>query len=269
MDSRVRSRLVIGWAAALAAFVPGVAAAEGEACVRDTECPGAGLCVDLVCSADDPSVDACTDDDDCDDGECTDGFCKEDGVVCRNPAGACWARDNSSTCHCADGNSSGSAGGFDPDDPPEPKTDEELAASCVEELVGTCGTEAPSLPDSCTGDVLAACEAFVEREDELLLLCDGEEPSDVNIGRVGECCETQDEEWYATYRACVVDIEVGDECPGDAWAACEGEGGEDQDGAGENEKDDDEDAAKGCRVGTPSAWTLLLLALVGVTRRRR
>lgn len=269
MDSRVRSRLV-GWtAAALVVMAPGVAAAQGEACFRDTECPDAGLCIDGVCSADDPSLDACTDDDDCDaDSVCSTGYCKTEGVVCRNPAGACWERDNASTCHCADGMSSQSSGPFNPDDPPEPQTDEELAAACTEELVDACGDSAPMLPESCTGDVLDTCEAFVEREDELMLACDGEEPPEVNIGRVGECCDTQDDEAYAAYRACVLEIEVGDSCPGDAWAACEGDGGEDHDGAGEEEKAD-EDAAKGCRVGAPSAWTLLLLALFGRGLRSR
>lgn len=258
---------MLGWAvAALVASVPGVAAAEGEACVRDTDCPGAGLCVDAVCSADDPSVDACTVDDDCTSGDCFDGFCKIEGVTCRNPAGACWERDNGSTCHCADGMSSQSSGPFDPENPPEPKSDEELAATCVEELVDTCGAEAPTLPEGCDGDVRAECEELVVREDQLAFVCDGEEPADENLGRVSECCENFDDEAYASYRACVIDLEVGDACPGDAWAACEGDvGGEDQDGAGESEKDDD-DAAKGCRVGGASAWTLLLLALFGVSR---
>jgi hypothetical protein len=264
MDSRV-----LAFAAMMAAaFVPGVAAAEGEACVRDTECAAAALCIDGACGADDPSVDACTDDDDCDSDEgCFEGFCKHEGAVCRSPAGACWEREGGSTCHCADGTSSQSSDPFNPDDPPEPRTDEELVADCTAELVDACGEDAPMLPESCTGDVLAECEAFVEREDELLLVCDGEEPSEVNIGRVGECCETQDDEAYAAYRACVIELEVGDECPGDAWAACEGDGGE-LENDGESATDEDEEKA-GCRIGAPSAWTLLLLAMMGVSRRRR
>ena len=63
---------------------------------------------------------------------------------------------------------------------------------CVQELESSCGTEAPTLPDSCVGEVLEECEAFVGHSDALAVAC-GEEPPAVNLAQVGECCDSFDE----------------------------------------------------------------------------
>jgi len=250
---------------------PAVAAAEGEACFRDTECVGAERCVESACAAD-ASLPSCTDDDDCEEGGtvCDDGFCKLEGVVCTNPAGTCWVEGGGGRCHCGNGEDSGWSGGYNPDDPPEPKTDEEQQLACMEELIESCGEDPPALPDTCVGEVLAHCEAFVEQEDALLQLC-GEDVNDVNIGRVGACCDSYADEPYAAYRECVLAIELGDTCPGDAWGECEGDGGgaNDQEGDPASGEDDDDGASKaGCRIaGSDPAWALF--ALFGLAARRR
>jgi MYXO-CTERM domain-containing protein len=248
-------------------FAPSVAFAQGEACLRDTACGGAELCIDAECSAPDPSVDACSSDDDCDDGDCVDGYCKVEGVVCRNPAGACWAESNSSHCACADGQSSSSVGGFDPDNPPPELTDEELVAECTAQLEDECGTEAPALPDSCVGEVLDHCEAFVDQENALLAAC-GEDVPEVNIGRVGECCDDYENEEYAAYRECLLAIE-DISCDEEALETCEG-GGAPEDASGDKEGGDDDDEKAGCRISGPGASPFAALALlVAIALRRR
>jgi len=255
---------------ALGALVPATAAAAGEACFRDTECAGAELCVDGVCSTADPSVQACTDVDDCDDEDvCLAGFCKFEGVACRNVAGACWLEGDAGRCECGDGNGSQWTDGFNPDDPPEPQTDPELQTECAAVLVDTCGDTPPALPDSCTGQVLEDCEAFVEQEHAMAVLC-GEDVPSSNIARTGECCEQYDDPSFTDYRECLVAIDLGPGCPADAWDQCESsaDGGavDEQDGA-----EDSDDAEKaGCRTASGSPWAVLaLFGLSAALRRTR
>jgi hypothetical protein len=265
-------RWVLGGCAVLAVSAPAVASAAGEACLRDTACVGAERCIEGVCTAD-ASVQSCTDDDDCSDSAevCADGFCKIEGVVCSNPAGTCWVEDGGGRCDCGDGESSGWSDGFNPDDPPAPKTDEELQALCTESLVDSCGTDAPALPDSCVGEVLDHCQAFVDHHDAILQSC-GEDVPEVDIARVGACCDEVDDDEYAQYRECILAIELGDACPGEAFDACEGAVGGEQDGEGDpaSAEDDDDDTEKsGCRIdGAGSGWCLLALFAAATWRRR-
>lgn len=267
MDWMTR-RFLVG---ALAWAIPTIAWAQGEPCLRDTECAGVELCVDASCTASSTELPTCEVDDDCDDGVCVDGACKQEGVVCRNPAGTCWVEDGSGHCDCADGLGSGWSDGYNPDDPPDPQTDEQLAQSCTTDLVDACGSEAPTLPDTCVGEVKTACEAYVAKQDALAQAC-GEDVPDVNIGRIGECCNQFDEEGFAEYRACVTAIEAMD-CAEDELAACEGDGGEPAGGELDDEgtKSNDGDGSKaGCSIATTSsAWTAALLLAVAWRRRRR
>lgn len=266
--------------AALALALPLPAAAAGEACLRDTECVGAELCLGGTCTAAD--VQACTSSDDCtrDGAECMDGFCKVEGVACQNPAGACWVVDGGGLCECGNGEGSGWADGFNPDDPPEPQTDDDLLATCQSALVDACGEDPPSLPESCTGDVLEECQALVDHEDALFAAC-GEDVNPIDLARVGQCCDQYDDAMYADYRECTIALPT-DACPGDAWSECEGvsggtpaggEGTEDQAGAGESDQDL---ADRGCTIASTrdargATWlaAFAMLAALGTTRRRR
>ncbi len=255
------------------ALVPTVALAEGEPCTRDPECVAAEICLDGACAAAEQSLPTCTIDDDCGnpDEACADGVCKHEGVACRNPAGACWVEAQSGSCDCANGEGAGWSGGFDPDNPPEPKTDAQLQIECTAELVDNCGETAPMLPDSCTGDVLTTCEAVVAHSNAIAELCDIDVP-DVNIAQVGACCDDFDA--MAEYRDCVLAVELGDACPLDEVEMCGGGGatGGVDDGEQAGGKDDDDAATKGgCRIsdGAPPLCTAALLVLVAATRRRR
>lgn len=248
------------------------ARAAGEPCTRDTECAGSETCVDEACEQG-AELPACTSDDDCEVGEaCIDAHCKIEGVVCRSVAGACWVRESSGECHCGDGNEAGWSDGYNPDAPPEEPTEADLADRCVEELADTCGTEPPSLPDSCTGDVLTECETYVAHVDALSRSC-GEDVPEVNLARVGDCCEAFEVEGMAQYRACLLDIELGDSCPGDAWEACEGAGFPESAGAGQDAESGGDEASEssGCRVGAPSSGlaSTSLLGWILLRRRRR
>jgi hypothetical protein len=260
--------------AGLALLAPQVASAAGEACYRDTECVGAELCLAGVCTA--AEVQSCSTADDCDDDDagCADGFCKVEGVTCQNPAGACWVRDGGGLCECGNGDGSGWGDGFNPDDPPEPPTDDDLLASCQANLVESCGEDPPALPDSCTGQVLEDCEALIDREDEFSLAC-GEEAPAIDIARVGRCCDDYEDEMSAAYRECVLALEV--EGCSDALGECESDvGGEPASGEDTQEGEqsgDDDTTGRGCAIAGEregTAWLAGLAAVLafGATRRR-
>lgn len=193
-------------------------------------------------------------------------------VVCSNPAGECELLQGSGSCECGDGDGSAWSDGYNPDDPPEPKTEEELLAECNAVLVETCGEDPPSLPPTCEGEVLTECEAYVEAENALLQAC-GDEVPEVDIARVGACCDSFDNPDYATYRDCIMAVE-NPTC--DALLACESMGGAGQgNAAGDSAEDadelsEDDDTKASCSVvphgstGQPFA----LLALLAFLRRR-
>jgi MYXO-CTERM domain-containing protein len=144
-------------------------------------------------------------------------------------------------------------------------------------LVETCGEDPPSLPDSCTGEVLTDCEAFVAKCDHFAMLC-GDDVPEVNIARIGHCCDTYSDPLSAAYRACLLAID-SETCPAQQLGACESpgdpEGDTDNDGAvsgaGES-KEDGEAASRGCSVGAGTGrWSagLVLLAFAARVRRRR
>jgi hypothetical protein len=274
-DARFRSLSWWGPSVGLAwaLLAPSTASAAGEACLRDTACAGAELCLDGACAEAGPAPAACESDGDCEGTlGCNGGFCKGEGVACRNLAGACWVENGGGSCMCNDGEGSGWSDGFNPDDPPPVLTDEELVEVCTSALVDSCGVDPPALPPSCAGDVLTDCEAFVDVEDAILRLCGDEVPT-VNIARVGACCDTFDDEVYAAYRTCVTAIEVGDTCPGDAFATCEAQGGDpngaDAEGDGSPEEGDD-GTKSACTIGGHASpwWFAALFGLAWALRRR-
>ena len=191
-----------------------------------------------------------------------------DDVTCSNPAGSCTVGQDSGECECLNGDGAGWSDGYNPDDPPEDKTEEELLAQCEEELVRSCGEDPPALPETCEGDVLDDCEAFVAAEDAMIEACGDEVPA-VNIARVGNCCDNYDNAEYAGYRQCVTD---SDEATCEALNSCEDAGPleDDADEGSAQAEEMDEDKA-GCSVGgRGSAGALLaLLGLIPFFRRRR
>jgi hypothetical protein len=256
---------------------PTTALAAGEPCLRDTECAGAELCIAEACAASEPAPEPCDAQGECPRYHltCSDGFCKGGGVVCRNPAGVCWVRDGGGTCECGSGEGAGWTDGYNPDDPPVTPTDAELYESCGASLVETCGEDPPSLPESCTGEVLTDCEAFVGKSDHFAMLC-GDDVPEVNIARIGHCCDTYSDPLSAAYRACVLAID-SQTCPAQQLDACAAPPGDtDTDdgaasGAGES-KEDGEAASRGCSIGAGTGgWSaaIVLLAFAVRVRRRR
>lgn len=291
-------RLCLAGSLGLAALgVAPEARAEGESCVRDTDCEGAELCEGGVCAVSESPPASC--DAGCEPlfEVCDDGFCKPEGVVCENPAGRCWYEGTSAVdgvideghteCECADGSASGGTHGYNPDDPPAPPPDEEQLVLCEQTLTSICGTEAPTLPDSCQGDILTECEALVAIEDAARLDC-GYDVPEVTIARVGECCDGYAEAGLSDYQTCMLE-KTEPECAdldaciaeaSETEGATDGEGavddgttdptGADTDDAQEGEVEQDSDSASGCSVGEGGrGWMLLgLVGLLGLRRRR-
>ena len=251
------------------------ARAEGEACTRDTECGGPELCLQQTCTVPETTPAAC-------EGECEspfqytciEGYCKSEGIACDNPAGRCWVEQNSGECECLSGEGAGWSGGFNPDDPPVEKTDEELFAECSATLAETCGTEPPSLPDTCQGEVLTSCQAFVDAELAALADC-GETPPSATIAAVGHCCDSFEQPEAQTYRACILDgadaptCALLETCEGDAIGQDEGANDGDTDGGPTGaEEDAAEQDKSACAIGGGTPGALLLLGLLGLRRRR-
>lgn len=263
------------------------ALAEGEDCVRDTDCNGSELCLGGLCAVAESPPPTC--DAGCEfDETCDDGFCKVEGVACDNPAGRCWVEQDHGLCECIAGEGAGWSDGFNPDDPPQTKTDDEMFAQCGDTLVKVCGTQAPSLPDSCVAEVLTDCEALLEHENTAAQDC-GEDSAEVTISRLGECCDRFEEPDYADYRACLTasdapTCEQHDQCVNEVDS-----------GGGENDGDTDgttdpteggtgviggdtdtsagvaDEDPSGCSTGQGGqGWGLLaLFTLLPLVRRRR
>ena len=283
-DHRMRLDMVrlavpasISLAFVLASAAP--ARAEGESCVRDTDCGGQELCLGGVCAVPETAPPTCAGG--CEfDETCVDGFCKVEGVACDNPAGRCWVEQGHGLCECGAGEGAGWSDGFNPDDPPQTKTDAEMFTQCTDTLVEVCGTEAPSLPDSCVPDVLADCEAFLLLENAVAEDC-GEGVPEVTIARLGECCDRYDEPDYVEFRNCL----GGTDAPTCAQRSecVDGEGGGRGEGAGDTDSGGDQDGGdtdastgidedtSSCSVGNGSEdWTVVgLFALLPFVGRRR
>ncbi|MBV1862611.1 MAG: hypothetical protein KUG77_29590 [Nannocystaceae bacterium] len=283
----VRLLLPISAALSTMLLLASPAFAEGEDCVRDTDCESSELCLGGVCAV--PETPPPTCEAGCEIGEsCDDGFCKVEGVACDSPAGRCWVEQDHGLCECVSGEGAGWTDGFNPDDPPQTKTDDEMFTQCGDTLAKVCGTEAPSLPDTCVGDVLAGCEAFLLLENAVAEDC-GETVPEVGIARLSECCNRYDEPDYADYREClgVADVptcEVRSECANDDGGVEDPEFGDTDGGSDPTEGDDnatagDTDSSAGevdqdtssCSIGgDEQGWALLgLFALLPFARRRR
>ncbi len=271
--------------AALATLLLGAASAhaEGEACLRDTACLGSELCLGGTCTTPQTAPPACGDGCNFDEA-CVDGFCKTEGIACDNPGGRCWVEQDHGLCECFSGDGVGWSDGFNPDDPPQTQTDDELLTRCTDVLVETCGTQPPMLPSSCAGEVRTDCEAFVELESAAIGDC-GDGTPEVNIARVGRCCDTYDEPSYAAYRMCLLEGDAPTcallaSCEDDAGTGGLGEGNDGDTDAGADPSGTDTDAqgagadnedTSSCSVGPGNrGWTLLgLFALMPWARRRR
>lgn len=279
----------------LTAFAPN-AYAEGEACGRDTECAGVELCQESACTVTESPPPTC--DEGCDPEDvCTDGYCKREGVTCDNPAGRCWmmptfvdgelVNEGHGECECADGNGSGWTAGYNPDDANVLPADDVLLDSCNRILIEDCGSEAPTLSESCQGDVLTTCEAFVGITDTARRACGADIP-EATFARLGECCDDYDELEFSEYRECVLDLEDPDcteltacepELPDDTSELTEDGGGAETDGDSSDTDDDDSsdtDAASagqasegsGCSTGGPPRGSFLFFLLLLPLRRR-
>jgi len=286
----VRLLLPVSVALSTTLLLASPALAEGEDCVRDTDCGNSELCLSGVCAVPETLPPTC--EDGCEiDETCDDGFCKVEGVACDNPAGRCWVEQDHGLCECFNGQGAGWSDGFNPDDPPQTKTDEEMFAQCDDTLTKVCGVEAPSLPDTCVGDVLAGCEALMLLENAAAEDC-GETAAEVSIVRLAECCDRHDEPDYADYRECyeaadtptcelrecgnggVEDPEFGDtdgsrdptEGDGNATAATTDPTAGDTDSGPEAVDQDTSSCSVG---GDGQGWTLLgLFSLLPFVRRR-
>lgn len=274
-------RTLLPLSAAVAALIamPDPASAAGEACTRDTDCADAELCLGQVCTV--PETAPATCETECDyDEECVDGFCKTEGVACDNPAGRCWVEQDHGSCECLDGNGAGWSDGFNPDDPPEELDDAGLFDECTAVLADTCGTEPPSLPDSCQGNVLTECQAVVDTEVAANTDCGGNPPSST-IARVGECCDGFDAPGAQEYRTCMlqdvadVTCDLIETCEGDLDGDPEGAGTNDGEGEGDTDSGgaagggDEDESKSACTIGGGSPSALLLLGVLGLWRRRR
>lgn len=277
----IRSALPASAALATLVAFTSLAHAAGEDCLRDTECGSSELCLGGICTVPETEPPAC--EAGCDfDEECVDGFCKTEGVTCDNPGGQCWVEQDHGECECFSGDGMGWSDGFNPDDPPQTKTDEELLEQCGSVLVETCGTEPPMLPETCVGDVLTDCESFVELESIAIGDC-GEGTPEVTIARVGDCCDTFAEPFYADYRECMLEADTPtcaliSSCESDGGTGAVDGGNEgDTDGGtdptgGDTDRDTgagaaDEDTSS-CSVGGGSGGWILLFGLLGWRRRR-
>ncbi len=172
------SILVFAMVVAALLSLAGVAAAQDGSCLRSSECEGSAICSNLSCVK--TELDTCAASNDCGWAEiCVEGYCKPAGVTCSNDAGQCSVEAGSGDCECMDGDGMGwasdSADGEVPDVPVAGPSDEELYVECRQNLVMSCGTEAPVPPDVtavCTQEQLATCTGFVLKLGALDAACE-------------------------------------------------------------------------------------------------
>ena len=259
------------------------ARAEGEACLRDSECAGSELCFEGACTQTKQKAATCAKEDtaQCEAWDvCVDDLCKRDDLVCRTALGVCFFGETRGACQCA--NAPGIEWEGDPPDVGSPS--EDPTGQCFDLLAATCPDDVPE-PVCDTETQRTACEAFVAQENALNEVCSGYVNDDpVRIaGAVEFCCGAFDESGVAAYRACVLGLSPED-CAG--FEACaDGESSEGTSTGGIPTEDptadptDDaplsgesepEEEAIGCQVGgAGSAWfgALLVFGLLGVRRR--
>jgi hypothetical protein len=182
------------------------AEAQGAAeCYRHAQCPDDELCIETVCQSPAVPLPACEKAEDCDQDSvaCDDGFCKHEGVYCQNPAGHCYAESGEDRCACENG--MGMGGGTV--GVPEPKTDEELYAGCLETLSLSCGDEAPDINDECSEEALQICTDYFDKIFLLREACGGqaEQPG---YAELAHCCRGADDQEFLDHKDCVMSIEA-------------------------------------------------------------
>jgi len=262
----ISRRLVVS--VALGAAVAAMAAVADAQCYRHEECPADQLCLEQTCSDPDEPLDTCGDADDCSGGShwlCDDGYCKMDGVYCQNPAGHGYEENEWGHYSCEDG----LACDWIAEEPPDVLADdEELYARCLENLVSSCGEEAPDINDECTPEQLAACEDYFDWIEQLQTACD-QETEEVGFFQMASCCHDLEDgdEWFQDALDCVMGLALEDcaDLP-DCYPDDDDMGSSDSDS--DVDEDDDQDAdsggkdAGGCRLAPRAVCSPSLIGLL-------
>jgi hypothetical protein len=180
-------------------------AQDAPECFRHAQCPDDELCIDTVCQSPAVPPPVCEKAEDCDQDSaaCDDGFCKQEGVYCQNPAGHCYTESGENRCACENG--MGMGGGTVGE--PEPMTDEELYAECLQILSLSCGDEAPDINDECSEEALQICTDYFDKISLLREAC-GEQGEQPGYAELAHCCRGADDEEFLDHKDCVMSIEA-------------------------------------------------------------